>query len=286
MSRALVICAVLVLCAAGPSCASDIEDLVEAERGFAKAAATDGMRDAFLAVLSKDAVLFRPGPVNGRDWFEANPPPRGVLAWDPVHAEVSKAGDLGYTTGPWRYDLEGRDAVFGHYVSIWRRAKKHSWQLVVDIGIGHGEPERSAWAPAIDEQQGGERTKRLPRDRLDRLESELIEADGEFSREVVEKGPAEAYGRVGAKTIRLYRDGRFPVVGLAVVRQALEDAPVPRPAESLATVIAGSGEFGYSYGVSRGSEADEGGGYNFLRIWTRNEDGAWKIVLDLAAAAP
>ena len=72
MSRALVICGVLVLCAAGPSLASDIEDLVEAERRFAKAAATDGMRDAFLAVLGKDAVLFRPGPVSGRDWFEAN----------------------------------------------------------------------------------------------------------------------------------------------------------------------------------------------------------------------
>lgn len=114
----------------------------------------------------------------------------------------------------------------------------------------------------------------------------MIDADGEFSRDVVEKGPAEAYGSVGAETIRLYRDGRFPVVGLAAVRQALEDAPVPRPAVSLAAVIAKSGDFGYTYGVSRDSEADESGGYNFLRIWTCNADGAWKIVLDLAAATP
>ena len=113
MSRALVIFGVLALCAASPSFASDLEDLVEAERGFAKAATTDGMRDAFLAVLSEDAVLFRPDPVSGRDWFEANPPPPGVLAWEPVHAEVSKAGDLGYTTGPWRYDLKSRERSNG-----------------------------------------------------------------------------------------------------------------------------------------------------------------------------
>ena len=143
------------------------------------------MRDAFLAVLAEDGVLFRPGPVNGREWFESIPPPPGVLAWDPVHAEVSKAGDLGYTTGPWRYDLDGRDAVFGHYVSIWRRAKNDSWRLVVDIGIGHGEPERSAWAPAIDEQQGGERTQaaapgspRPPRKRVDRSRRRVLTRGG------------------------------------------------------------------------------------------------------------
>ena len=64
MARTVAICGLLVLCATGVSNASDLEDLVEAERGFAKAAATDGMRDAFLAVLAKDAILFRPRPVN------------------------------------------------------------------------------------------------------------------------------------------------------------------------------------------------------------------------------
>lgn len=286
MSPRLAICGLLVVCVAGPSAASDLDDLVEAEREFAKAAASDGMRDAFLGVLGKDAVLFRPGPVSGRDWFEANPPPPGLLAWDPVHAELSNAGDLGYTTGPFRYELEGRDALFGHYVSIWRRVSKHTWKLEIDIGISHSEPEPSAWEPAIGVQESAKRTKGLPRKQLDRLERELVEADNEFSREVTEKGPAEAYGRVGAETIRLYRNGRFPVVGLAAVRQALEDASVPLPAESLAAVIAGSGEFGYTYGVSRNSEADEGGGYSFLRIWSRNEAGVWKILLDLVAAAP
>jgi hypothetical protein len=60
MSRTLVICVVLVFCGAWPSLASDIEELVEAEHRFAEAAATDGMRDAFLAVLADDGVMFRP----------------------------------------------------------------------------------------------------------------------------------------------------------------------------------------------------------------------------------
>ena len=34
-------------------------------------------------------------------------------------------------------------------LQVWRRAKNDTWRLVVDIGISHGEPEPSAWEPAI-----------------------------------------------------------------------------------------------------------------------------------------
>jgi ketosteroid isomerase-like protein len=277
---------VLVFCGAWPSLASDIEELVEAEHRFAEAAATDGMRDAFLAVLADDGVMFRPGPVNGREWFEASPPPPGVLAWKPVHAQVSRAGDLGYTTGPWRYDLDGREAVFGHYVSIWHRAKGDAWQLVLDIGIAHEEPAESAWKAAIEKLEYGKSVKKLSPERRDRLSGELKEADREFSKEIGSKGPAQAYAHVGTEKIRLYRDGRLPVVGLPAVRQALEEAPVPRQAEPIAAFVAASGGFGYSYGTSRDGESEEGAGYAYLRIWSRDDDGAWKILLDLATATP
>ena len=38
--------------------------IVEAERAFARAAATKGTRDAFLEFLADDGIIFQPGPVN------------------------------------------------------------------------------------------------------------------------------------------------------------------------------------------------------------------------------
>lgn len=286
VTRGWCVCCVLLLVGAGSTFASDIEDLVSAEHRFAAAAATDGIRDAFLGVLAADGILFRPLPVNGREWFEAQPPPPGVLAWKPVQADVSSAGDLGYTTGPWRYDLEGREPPFGHYVSIWRRAKDDTWQLVLDLGVSHDEPEASAWEPAFGKGESGEAAKGLSPDRLAALERELAEVDREFSKAAVVDGPAEAYARAGAEEIRLYRDGRFPVVGHAAVQKALEGAPASRQAEPIATLVATSGDLGYSYGTSRDTGEDEGDRFSYMRIWKQGNDDEWRIVLDILTLVP
>ena len=42
--------------------------VVEAERAFARAAATKGTRDAFLEFLAGDGIIFQPGPVNGKQF--------------------------------------------------------------------------------------------------------------------------------------------------------------------------------------------------------------------------
>jgi ketosteroid isomerase-like protein len=86
---------------AGPRAEADRVSLVEAERAFARAADEKGVREAFLAFLSDDAILFRPGPVPGREWVRSRPAPPIRLAWRPSFAEVSGAGDLGYTLGPY-----------------------------------------------------------------------------------------------------------------------------------------------------------------------------------------
>src|SRR5438128_4856754 len=81
--------------------------LVEMEHAFTKAAATKGTRDAFLEFLADDGILFQPGPVNGKKLWSERQPRKGLLSWEPVLADVSRAGDLGYTTGPWEFRPNG-----------------------------------------------------------------------------------------------------------------------------------------------------------------------------------
>src|SRR6201988_1807904 len=84
--------------------ASPLKTMVETEQTFSKTAAEKSTRDAFMAFIADDGLLFRPGAVNGKQRMPAHPVPpsekRPLPAWQPAFADMSSAGDLGFTTGP------------------------------------------------------------------------------------------------------------------------------------------------------------------------------------------
>src|SRR3989441_7013168 len=49
------------------------------QRAYARAAATKGTRDAFLEFLADDGIIFQPGPVNGKQFWQARTPRKGIL---------------------------------------------------------------------------------------------------------------------------------------------------------------------------------------------------------------
>jgi len=68
------------------------------------------------------------------------------LTWTPVGADISTAGDLGYTYGNYEFrtkDKDGKPVVdHGHYTSIWKKQKDGSWKVVLDMGNTGPEAER------------------------------------------------------------------------------------------------------------------------------------------------
>src|SRR5262245_41095472 len=117
MRSVLLLAAVLSALAA--DLRSDLDSLVEAERAFARLSVSQGMKDAFLANLANDSIVFRPQATPGRPWFEKNPAPTAQLNWEPAFADIAKAADFGYTTGPWEIRRQPSEAPagFGHYVT-------------------------------------------------------------------------------------------------------------------------------------------------------------------------
>jgi ketosteroid isomerase-like protein len=127
--------------AAAPAFASDYEDLVAAERAFAADASARSTRAAFLAYLAEDGLVFDPGPSSGQRVWGARKENKSRLEWAPELAEVAASGDLGYTSGPWRYTPEGAEkpVAFGHYFTVWRKDKDGKWKVLIDHGVSHGE---------------------------------------------------------------------------------------------------------------------------------------------------
>ena len=131
----------LAVALALPAPAGDFDDVVAAERAFAADATARGARAAFLEVLADDSVVLSPGPRSGRAVWEARADLAGKLEWAPAVAEVAAAGDLAYTSGPWRFTPKDADkpSAWGEFLTIWRKQADGHWKVLLDHGIGHGE---------------------------------------------------------------------------------------------------------------------------------------------------
>jgi hypothetical protein len=82
-----------------------LDALVAAEKAFAATSVEKGIRDSFLMFFADDGINFQPHPTKTREAFLKRPAPATrppvELNWRPIYADVSRAGDLGYTTGPY-----------------------------------------------------------------------------------------------------------------------------------------------------------------------------------------
>lgn len=264
-------------------------DLVESERAFARLSEAEDTRTAFLAFLAEDSVVFEPGPVDARTVYLARQATDDRLEWQPALAGIARAGDLGYTSGPWRFrpaGTAGGEDVHGHYVSVWQTQPDGSWKVVADIGVPHAPPpERD---DSVEQASDG-----LGRDAAVNRSTEvavLREADGRFSVRASDAGLGAAYGEVLAESARLYRPGVLPMPraeGIEHLDHLANDGGrwswTPRGGN-----VSSSGDLGYTYGTAAReapSWADAPAErYAYLRIW-RWSGGGWRIVIDVTIPA-
>jgi len=260
--------------------------LVQMERDFARAAATKGTRDAFLEFIADDGILFQPGPISGKKFWTERQPRKGLLSWEPIFADVSRAGDLGYTTGPWEFRPNGADdkpVAFGQYFTIWKKQSDGSWKFVLDRGVGSEKPfatkillfplndEESTTSGNVDRETGRAIVKKL---------------ETEFAERSAKKGAADAFDSYLAEDARLLRENVAPAVGKNTALSLVSARLGNLSWQVTAADISASGDLGYTYGVfefKSGSAASEHGSY--VHVWKKH-NGKWKVVLDIMSPDP
>ena len=118
--------------------------LLQMDRDFDQATAERGLA-GWLRYFADDGQMFPdqgqvvrgPGAI-GQAMAPAFAQAGFSLRWKPLAAEVSRAGDLGYTYGTYvakRVDAAGQPiARYGKYVTIWKKQRDGTWKVVLDIG--------------------------------------------------------------------------------------------------------------------------------------------------------
>jgi ketosteroid isomerase-like protein len=277
----LVVALVILLSTSPAAIAQDYStQIYNTERAFEKAVAEKGIRDGFIEFLSPLGVLFRPGPVNGRESWQSRPASPAALTWNPIKIETSSNGALGYSIGNSIFRPKGKsdaDEFHGHYLSIWARQPNGDYRAALDAGIGHEKPAQpeATWKP------GAARAVEANDKRLFAGDSSIG-----FFRLAEDRGLGKAYKSYAASDIVLMRDEHLPFVGKeASVNFAEDQKSSIKFAKRRSFIEAGDLAYVYStYTLTdkNGAEIEKG---NFVQVW-KLRDGKWQIAVDLFIPLP
>ena len=268
-----------------------LESLVAAERAFARTSVEKGIRESFLTFFAEDGINFQPHPVKTREAILKRPAPAArppiELNWQPAYADVSRAGDLGYTTGPYTLvdqSPEKRPTQYGIYFSIWKKQSDGAWRVVVDAGIE--TPDASSNAIEFKQAPSSRFTRAFSTSALDYNRASLMKLDREFLEASNSNGLLKAFLDRSATDARLHRNGRFPLVGRAAIKSFLSEDQMTLTWEPMKSDVSASSDLGYTYGSYqlKYSEKSEKGYY--VRVWKRNRGGDWKLALDTLSPIP
>lgn len=119
-------------------------ELMDADRAFNEATAEGGVAGWVSHFAANGSMISAGvGEIHGLEDIQAAMEEAFAdasyrLTWEPLRAEVSKSGDLGYTVGRYtsvRLGNLGQEVrSSGLYVSIWRRQEDGSWKVEMDLG--------------------------------------------------------------------------------------------------------------------------------------------------------
>ena len=266
-----------------------ITAMIATERAFSRMSEEKGIRESFSEFIAEDGILFRPRPVLGKKWMQEHPLPasttRPLLVWQPIFAGISRAGDLGYTTGPWQFKNDIKDAkfsAFGNFMTVWKKQPDGKWKFAVDLGISNPEPKKPVLL-----SYGEPATGRFTRDAA-RGHRDLQNTESDFSKASVKRGAVEAFLDYAASDVRVLRNQKQPFIGRKAAVAAWTPLSIEWSWKTQSADVSTSGDLGYSYGLyemrdkATNSVTQTG---NYMRVWKR-VNGAWKLILDVTDPHP
>ena len=259
-----------------------VRDLATAERKFFETGQEKGTRAAFLEFLAPEAIVFRPGPVNGQEAWSSRPESGLDLVWQPAFAAIARSGDFGYDTGPAKWRARKTDEKFtghGQFVSIWKKQKDGTWKVALDCGIENPEPNgKPEQLHFVVPANGPNKDSSLGQAALQKAQNDFISvAKLDFSK---------AFREFGDNDVRLYRDGSFPAVGKDAGARLFGTEQAGVALEILKTDVSSSADLGYGYGKYSDTRSQPPKAGHFLQVWQTDTTGTWKLVLDWQQALP
>ncbi|TCJ12545.1 nuclear transport factor 2 family protein [Flaviaesturariibacter flavus] len=260
----LLACAVSLVSAAQPATST----MVEAEKSFAAFSVKNGTREAFLAFVDSNAVLFsRDSFTNGMQLWLGREKRPGILDWKPVVAELARSGDWGFTTGPFTFTAKAGDTATsrGHFFTIWHKAADGQWKFLFDCGAEGGrEPLNELYSFQAPKLPG--------------TLAALMQAERDLAARL-KTDPVGAHQQYLSVTSVLVRNGQAVAITPGQQTKWFRGLPASIISAHSGHLMAPSNDMALIYGtIISGTQGERK--EPFLRLW-RHEPGGWRLAAEL-----
>jgi hypothetical protein len=254
------------------------QQLLAAERGYARASEDIGIKQAAMQFFASDTVIFRPEAVNGLEFWKSTPDGLGIAIRSIESYDISSNGQIGFTSGSIETFKKGKsdpNSEYGNYATIWGRREGGTFRPIMEITTQY---DRSVELKISKDRQRHYKTESN--------KSSRSAADPSMEFLKMSMGNARlggAYKQYAAEDIRFLRDGVPPIIGKKRVAEFTKDYLSVRFPTKFTLIE--SGDMAYSWNPCNYANSDEGfENGNCLHVWKlRNKK--WWIVLGVYARA-
>lgn len=283
----LIIYFSLLTIIAGQSSSKDkLNSMIATEYEFAARALQVSSRDAFLDFIADEGILFRPVPVNGKEFLLKQNPRPGFLIWYPTYAFISESGEMGCTTGPaeFKRNLDSSSIWYGNFCTVWQLQKDGQWKFLIDGGISNDKPTSEIKKLEFDPNKKDNSLNEFYPGSLPDKQM-IFSVDEKFNSSLLNGELSKAYMNVINDETRLLREGEYPIIGKSEIIKYVSGNKGKYKFEIKDGKISNAGDFGYVYGSLVVSDSQKTGKYNYIRMW-KYESGNWTILIELFSPLP
>jgi ketosteroid isomerase-like protein len=271
-----------------------VEELLEADRAFARASAATGLVNGISAMFAADVTLTIPGGfARGKDAaraaLQANPENAGARAeWSPIRGGISADGQHGFTVGYMTVTRKDQSRLPIKYVAYWVRTVE-GWRVAVY------KRARAAESPAAPQMMPPSLPTRLVAATTDSAAIEefrrsLDAAERAFSAEAQTIGLGAAFAKHGhpdAVNVGPPSQPEF-VKGAEAIGKAVSGGSTSTdPGLSWApehVIVASSGDLGVTTGMIQAKAGPDGNqppAIPFITVWRRaTPQNAWRYIAE------
>lgn len=266
-----------------------VDELLAADRAFARSSEKAELVEGLSAMFDADTVMPAPGGfVRGKDAIVAalksNPANAGSrAAWTPVRGGIAADGKHGFTIGFMTITADGKPSRKAKYISYWIK-RPAGWKVAVYKRVPQpdGEFSTALMAPSLPARELAPATDSQT---LAAWKSSLDQAERSFSDEsrVIGLGPAFVkYGSPDATNIGA--GAGFTVGNTAIGADVAAFNGPPIKWEPDDVIVSTTGDLGITWGYIRPLEPAKNGqpsGGPYTTIWRRaGPDQPWRYIAE------
>jgi ketosteroid isomerase-like protein len=267
-----------------PDSSSALFQMRNAEQIFARGSVMHGRNAAFIENFADESVIFTDKWItNGKQFWQERKDSPVVLKWEPEFMDIAASGDFGISTGPWEmqeYRPNTAPVSTGYFLTVWKRQPGGNWQVILDAGSV--TPARSGYDHKFSFPAGADKAVLNPgifnptsvSAELSGIEKQMLST---WKNNLV---PA-TYISFLKPNARMQLNGHLPTTDRDTINKWIAQLEKTVTWRSTGSGASSSGDLGFTYGyLGKKGDPEKSEGH-YVRIWRKQTDGKWAIILEM-----